>query len=72
MFPFADTDTNGHVEPDPGPLGLHPPEEGCPEENLHVVSQLLRLKAPQLSPLAAQHARQLSGDQLPPWSNTST
>lgn len=41
VFQSPDGGSNGHMEPDPGPLGLHPAEEGCSEENLHVVPQLL-------------------------------
>ncbi|XP_045905056.1 prostaglandin F2-alpha receptor isoform X2 [Micropterus dolomieu] len=55
-----DGGTHGHVEPDPGPLGLHPTEKGCSEENLHVVPQLLR---PNVSQLAEQYAPQLCRDQ---------
>lgn len=49
------------MEPDPGPLGLHPAEEGRSEENLHVVPQLPEVSWP--TPLAAQYAPQLDGDQ---------
>lgn len=51
------------MEPDLGPLGLHPIEEGCSEENLHIVSQLLGLKASHLSPVAAQHAQKLGAEE---------
>lgn len=58
-----DGGTHGHVEPDPGPLGLHPVEEGRSEEVLHVVQQLLGPKVSQPAPLAAQRALQLGEDQ---------
>lgn len=63
VFQSADGGTHGHMEPDPGPLGLHPAEEGRPEENLHVVPQLLGPKVQSPTPLAAQYAPQLDGDQ---------
>lgn len=44
IFQSADGSALGHMEPDPGPLGLHPAEEGCTEENLHVVTKQLGVK----------------------------
>lgn len=59
----ADGGTHGHVEPDPGPLGLHPAEESCSEENLQVVPLLLGFNVSRPAQLAAQHAPQLHWDQ---------
>lgn len=51
----------GHVEPDPGPLGLHSAEESCPEEDLYVAKQLLGSKIPSSLPQAAKFSQQHSG-----------
>lgn len=55
--------TYGHMEPDPGPLGLHSVEEGCSQENIHVAPELLGPKVSFPTLLAAQYAPQLSGEE---------
>lgn len=55
------------MEPDPGPVGLHPAEEGCSQENLRVASRLLWLESLHPPSVAAQYAPQLSGDQQLQW-----
>lgn len=59
----SDGCTHRHVEPDPGPLGLHPAEEGSPEEDLHVAQQMLGSQISSSSPLATKLPPQLDGDQ---------
>ena len=62
-FQSPDGGTYGHVEPDPGPLGLHSAEEGCSDEDLHIIPQLLGFQISSPTPLAAQYTPQLNRDQ---------
>lgn len=51
------------MEPDPGPLGLHPPEEGSPEEILHVAVSMQKSQgSPSAAPLETQRSPQLHGN----------
>lgn len=56
----SDGGSYGHMEPDPGPLGLYPAEESSSEENLHVAVQMPESKVSSPAPLAAQCAPQLN------------